>query len=59
MNENTEPRAGLLAPLAIGHRVPGGWQGRPAWFAVVDVLGPGRYLVERPDGSRAEMRDTE
>ena len=59
MNEDTDPRAGLLAPPAVGDQVPGGWEGRPAWFTVVEVLGPASYLIECPDGSRNEMRDTD
>ncbi len=59
MTEDTDRQAGLLAPLAAGDQVPGGWEGRPAWFTVLAVLGPGRYLIERPDGTRNESRDTQ
>jgi hypothetical protein len=56
-----DSRSSLLAPLAVGDRLP--WkldhEGEPQWLVVVDVLSSTSYLVRYPDGSTETLVDSE
>jgi hypothetical protein len=56
-----EPTPRLLAPLAVGDRLP--WRlardGEPQWLIVIEVIDDSSYRVRYPDGTTRILVDSE
>ncbi len=56
-----EPTRRLLAPLAVGDRLP--WRlapdGEPQWLIVIEVIDDSSYRVRYPDGASRILVDSE